>query len=252
MTSSDPPTVKSVTRAIELLAAIERLGNAGITELTEETGMPKSTVYEHLTTLEGQEYLVKHDDAYQIGLRFLTHGGLARSKLDIFRVGKKEIDSLADETGELATLAIEEHGWGVYLYVSRGENAVNLDTFVGRREHLHPTGIGKAILGQLSRERRDEIVEQRGLPEYTPQTITDRDTLESQLETIRDRGYSIDDQERVENLRCVAAPVQDGDIVGAISVSGPASRFDDHYLEGELAEAVVGAANVISLNINQY
>ena len=58
----------------------------------------------------------------------------------------------------------------------------------------------------------------------------------------------------MEGLRCVAATISDGDknVVGALSVSGPVSRFDREYVEGDLAEAVRGAANVVSLNMNKY
>ncbi|WP_245779502.1 IclR family transcriptional regulator [Halostagnicola kamekurae] len=90
-----------------------------------------------------------------------------------------------------------------------------------------------------------------GLPEVTDKTITDRSALKDQLEEIRERGYAIDDEERVIGMRCVAAPICDENDrpIGAISVSGPTNRFDDDIFKAEIPKNVLSTANVIEVNM---
>ena len=98
-------------------------------------------------------------------------------------------------------------------------------------------------------ERVNEIVEYRGLPAITENTITDPDGLRAELGTIRDRGYAIDNGERLQGLHCVSAPIMEDEeaVLGSISVSAPAHRLDDHQLEEELPKQIQESANVIEL-----
>jgi DNA-binding IclR family transcriptional regulator len=159
---------------------------------------------------------------------------------------------MAERTGELANLMVEQNGWGVYLYRSKGDQAVDLNTYVGLPTHLHTTALGKAILAYLPADRVDEIVDRRGLPAETERTVTDREALADRLAAVRERGYAIDDGEILDGVRCVAAPVRtsDGDILGSISVSAPTSRMGQERFETEIPNLVLSAANVIELNIN--
>lgn len=167
-------------------------------------------------------------------------------------MAEPEVKSLANETGELANLLVEEQGMGVYLMRSKGEVAVDLDTYAGLRTHLHATALGKSILAHLPGSRVEEIIERRGLERKTPRSVGSREELFEALECVRDRGYAIDDGERLEGLRCIAAPVKNSsdEVLGAISVSAPASRVSDDDLHGRLPERVLSAANVVELNIN--
>jgi DNA-binding IclR family transcriptional regulator len=143
---------------------------------------------------------------------------------------------------------VEEHGRRVYLYQSRGENAVQTDSHVGMRVQLHCCGIGKAIPAHLPAKRVTEIIDEYGLPRWTEYTITDEDELFDELETIRDRGVAIDDEEWIRGLRCVAAPVMcDGEVLGAISVSGPTKRVDEDDVD-RMIDLVRDTARVIELN----
>jgi DNA-binding IclR family transcriptional regulator len=99
-------------------------------------------------------------------------------------------------------------------------------------------------------ERREQIYTQRGLPAETPNTVTEKSRLEDELETIRDRGIAFDEEERAAHIRCIAAPIttDSGDVLGAVSVSGPISRMTDERIEAELIDKVEHAATVISIN----
>ncbi len=82
----------------------------------------------------------------------------------IYEVAKPEVSRMAVETGELANLMIEEQGYGIYIHTTSGDQAVALDTRLGKRIHLHKTAIGKALLSSFDDERVAEIIETRGLP----------------------------------------------------------------------------------------
>lgn len=244
--------VQTTEKTLALIEELMRRGSCGVTELADGSNMGKSMVHNHLTTLRKHGYVVKVGDEYRLGLKFLEVGGHIRKSMELYEVAEPEIKSLADETGELANLLVEEQGKGVYLMRAKGAKAVDLDTHAGLRTYLHTTGLGKAILAHLPEERVDEIIEQHGLERVTPQSIGTREELFETLGNVRERGYAIDDGERLEGLRCIAAPVKasSNEVLGSISVSAPASRVSDDDLHGELSKRVLNAANVIELNIN--
>ncbi|WP_416841799.1 IclR family transcriptional regulator [Haloferax sp. DFSO52] len=244
-------TIGALATSIRILESLKAKGSAGVTELSKELDLPKSTVYSHLRTLLEHEYVVRKGDDYCIGLKFLDYGEHGRTRMRLFEVAKPEVEALAEETGELANLLVEEHGEGVYLYRSKGEQAVNLDTHAGMRVNMHCTSLGKAVLAYLPEERVDEIIEHRGLPARTPNTVTSREELEEELATIRDQGFAYDNEERLSGLRCVSAPIKnaDGIAIGAVSVAGPTSRMKGEAFESEIPERVQSAANVIELNM---
>ncbi|WP_129113943.1 IclR family transcriptional regulator [Halegenticoccus tardaugens] len=243
--------IGALETSLHVLEALKRLGGAGVTELAKELNIPKSTVYSHLSTLRQNEYVMREGDTYRVGLKFLDLGEHARNRMGLYDMAKPQVDLLAEETGELANLLVEEHGEGVYIYRAKGSQAVQVDTRAGMRVKLHCTSLGKAILAYLPEEKVDVIINRWGLPERTPQTITNRETLEEELANIRERRYAQDDGERLPGLRCIAAPVldQNGRAVGAISVSGPKSRMRGEKFTKEIPELVQSAANVTELNM---
>ncbi|WP_324760458.1 IclR family transcriptional regulator [Haloarcula sp. GH36] len=257
---SEPPSqpesgrrVQAVQISCDILEALRENDGAGVSELAAQLDRSKATIHSHLATLTDNEYVVKHGDTYEISLRFVDIGEYAKNQIDIYEVAKEEVDRLAAETGEVAQFMVEEHGRGVYLHKARGENAIQTASYTGNRKDLHCTALGKAILSQLSTERIDEIIQRHGLPQRTEKTVTSREELFEVLERIREEGVAFDDEEILKGLRCIAAPIEHptGAIYGAISISGPTSRFKGDRFHEELPEIVQGAANVIEVNATQ-
>jgi DNA-binding IclR family transcriptional regulator len=244
--------VRTTDKTFILIEELMYREPCGVTELANNVEMGKSAVHNHLTTLRKHGYVLKNGDKYQIGLKFLEVGGFTRKSMEFYQMAEPEVESLANKTGELANLLVEEQGMGVYLMRSKGEKAVDLDTYAGARTHLHTTALGKAILAYLPESRVEEIIERHGLEQTTPRSVESREELFEALEDVRSRGYAIDDGERLEGLRCIAAPINDSsdNVLGAISVSAPASRISDDDLHGHFPEQVLSAANVVELNIN--
>lgn len=242
--------IESIRKTNLVLKGLKELNGAGVSELADHMDMPKTTVHAHLTTLHSCELVSKVENKYQIGLRFVGLGKFVKNQFDLYSIAKDEVDMLAEESQDMAQFVIEEHGLGVYLYKAEPPRAVRTTAGVGDRRPLHCTGIGKSILSCFSDTHINEIIDRRGLPAKTENTITDFDKLMDELEDIREQGYAVDNEEIEPGLRCVAAPVDPDDksAVGAISISGPTGRLKDARLDNSLIEMVTDAANIIEIN----
>lgn len=251
MSNVNGSSVRAVERSLRIIRALQETPGATVTEVARRVDLPKSTVYNHIQTLYENRYLIKEGEKYRLGLRFLEHGGHTRSQMDIFKVAKPEIETLADDLGELVNLTTEEHGRGVYLYQERGKDAITLDSYVGKHQYLHSTAFGKAMLAFMPEDRVEAILDRHGMPTRTDRTISDREELFSKLATIREQGYAADDEESLQGLRCVAAPIltQSDDILGAVSVSGPVSRLSGDRFTEEIPEQILNTTNVIEINM---
>lgn len=253
--TSDPKRaknpVKSTLTTFDIVEALKEEGGARVTDLANQLDLPKSSIHNYLSTLAQRGYVVQRDNKYYVSLRFLDLGSEARSDLPIYDIAKPEVRTLAEETGELANLMVEENGEGVYIHRETGEDAVMVDTNTGQRVHLHNTALGKAILAFYPQERVVEILDQHGMPETTASTITSREELFAELKDVRERGIAFDDEERLDGLRCVAAPVlgDNDEPLGAISVSGPTRRMSEDRFTDDIPAAIQNVVNVIELNV---
>ncbi|MCO8256400.1 IclR family transcriptional regulator [Haladaptatus sp. AB618] len=250
MTRESPTPVRTTARSFDIIETLRELDGARLTEVSAHLDLPDSTVHNHLRTLVQRGYVVRDDNTYYVSLQFLDFGEYARSRRKVYELAKSEIDKLADESEESANLLVEEGGHGVYIYNARGGDAIPLDTHPGKRVPLHATALGKVILAYLPESRVNEIFDRLGLPAETPKTITDREELRTELERVRENGRAVDDEERVPGIRCVAVAIknENGQVIGAISVSGPASRIDADP-DGSLLDDLLRAKNIIELKL---
>jgi DNA-binding IclR family transcriptional regulator len=243
--------VNAVEKTLEIAQALQEHEGVGVTELADEVDLPRSTVFNHLKTMAEHEFVVNEGGSYRLGCQFLKLGAKARSYHDVHEVARQEVNRLAKETGEISALLIEEHGLGVFLHRAEGEQAVHIDSYTGQRIELHGAALGKAILASLPRERVVDIVERRGLPALTENTITTRDALFEELGQIADTGVAFDDEERLNGLRSVASPITDADdtVLGAVSIAGPTSRVQDARFRETFPSKLRDAVNVINLDL---
>lgn len=241
--------IRAVRIAFAIIDLLQSHDRMGVTEIATELGHSKSTVHSHLKTLEDLEILVQTDDGYRLSLRILDMAKHVRGQIGNYEVIKTEVETLAEETEEIVQFGIEEHGRVSYLCKAMGDRAVETASQVGTQQPMYSTALGKTILAFLPDEERAEIVQSCDFTPKTRKTITDVDELHSDLRRTRERGYGIDDEENIEGLRCIAAPVKNQEaVLGAISISGPSSRFTDDRLTDDLSNFVQRAANVIELN----
>lgn len=243
-------TIKSVETALRILEELRDSDCTGVTELAESLDISKGTVHHHINTLARQNYLEREDGTYRLGLGMLTFGGAARTRERIFALARDDVDRLAEETGELVTLVAEWDGNGVTLYQSAGANVDEVTSHVGEVQELHCTAAGKAFLAKLPDERLDDILDVNELTRYTENTITDPDQLAAELERTRSQGIAFDDEEYRDGKRCVASAVCDnsGELLGAISVSGPVERVGDDRFRSEIPHQIRNTVGVVEIN----
>lgn len=251
--SKQSSRVKTSDTVFDIVEALHSMNGPSLVELDQKLDFAKSTLHNHLTTLEQKKYVIQKEGEYKLSLKFLEHGMLAKNDTDISNVGQPVIEELAEETGEVAWIIVEEHGEAVYLNKAMGEKAIQTHASVGGRAHLHHLATGKVILAYLPEERVSEIIDQHGLPELTPNTITDRETLFKELEQIREDGIAFNDKETLDGLRAIAAPVlrEGEEIQGAVCISGPANRLTVDRCQEEIRPRLLEATNEIELKL-QY
>lgn len=252
-TDTDTRRVKSVDQAFAIIDYVEEDEGVTLSEIAEELEMPVSTAHIHLSTLVHNGYLIKEDGKYRCSLKFLRKGGKMRDNMVLFQVAKPELDDLQQATGEHTNLMLEEKTQVVQLYKSQGSETIDDDAPVGKYFHPHVTAAGKAILAEKSEGAIEEFLAEEGLPAYTDQTITDENALYEELETIREREYSVNREEHYPGVAAVGIAIQstgDGPI-GAITVSGPVGRMGTDRIETELVPALQTKKNVIELRVRQ-
>lgn len=256
MSSNDPPrTIKSVETACRLIEALRSSNGSTVTALANELNRSPGTVSTYLTTLQKYGIAVEKNQGYDLGPEFLTLGEYVRHHSVLYQAAKEEVDHLVEETGECGHLIIEHKGQIYALYETFGDNAVGVEYHNRKREvplsHIHCTAAGKAILANIPENQAKEILADKGLAQNTANTITDIDHLLEQLATIREQGFAFADEEQMHGIRAVGAPIKmaNGEVAGAIAISGPTTRLKDSVFREEFPEYVTHAANVAEVNL---
>ncbi|MDG5821404.1 IclR family transcriptional regulator [Natronococcus sp. A-GB7] len=252
---SESRTLKTVSRLIKIIEVLARSGSIGVTTLARRLDLSKSTVHAYLKTLEENGFVVKGGEKYQLAHELMLLGESIRSQHILYQAGRGEIEELATETGQYAHLTIEENGKGINLYQARGETVAGYEyqsAKLHQPDHLHLTAAGKAILAFLPRDQVEVILNRHGLQRHTVNTITEREALFEELKTIRECGHAFNDEEEIDGFRAVGAPIRrpDGELLGALSVSGPTSVLAGDRFYEELPKAVTRTANEIEVSIN--
>ncbi|MBB6646164.1 IclR family transcriptional regulator [Halobellus ruber] len=245
----EPGTVGATETSFAILSYLKEQSGANVTEIATGLDLSKSTVYNHLRTLNRLGYVAKEDKRYHLGLKFLDLGNAARDRQDLYEVAKGEIDDLVSTIGEHGYVMVEEMGRGVYIYQSKTARGIQTDSHIGTTVDLHATAVGKAYLAHLPEDRRASILDDLDLPSRTESTYTDRDRLEAELEAVRRQGVAFNNEERFVGLRAVGAPVlgPDDEVLAAISISGPTTRLTGDRYRSEIPEKVRETARIIGI-----
>ena len=221
--------VQSVERAFELLELMtDAGGSATLSELSAMSSLPLPTIHRLLRTLVGLGYVRQLPNRrYSLGPRLIRLGEGASTQLGALAL--PVLKNLVDQLGETANMAVLDSDQVLYIAQAPSRHSMRTFTEVGRRAHSHATGVGKAILAQLSDDQVRAMMERTGLPAATRASITDIAQLLADLELIRARGYAVDEEEQELGVRCFAAAVPGAPTPTAISVSGPTSRVDEAF-----------------------
>lgn len=217
--------VAAVERALAVLDALAGGGELGTNEIARRTKINASTVSRLLATLAAGRLVEHAPDAgrYRLGLRCIELGNAVLSRLDLRAVARPQLEALAAETGETATLSAPGEPDAITVDFVQSEATIQSVARVGRPSIGHATATGKVLLafGAIGLPRPP-------LEAFTARTITDSHALELEIARVRDRGYATAVGEREEELNAIAAPVFGvrGALVAIVGVQGPAARFD--------------------------
>lgn len=219
-------------------------------DMVEDLDLHKSTLYRLLEAMRSHG-LVEQDretGKYHLGVKLFELGMLAVGRLEISKCAIPALEKLVELTGETAHLCIFENPDVVYVAKVESKQDLRMPSYVGRRNPAYCTGVGKAILAELPPEELDAYLSETRLQSFTKKTIIIPEELKKQLQEVRFRGYSFDDEEINEGLRCIGSAIRDytGKTIAAVSIAGPSMRITKSRIP-ELAESVVEAANSISV-----
>ncbi len=260
MTAKDDRyNIRVLDRAISVLQTLSDGKPRTLVELSDAIGLNNSTTFRLVSSLASHNFLERDEQSgkYTLGLACLELARSYQINNHIRRAALPELETLRDATGETIHLAILDRMEVFYLEKLHGLHAIGLmSSHVGGRALAYCTGLGKLLLAYTDPERVRAHYEKTGFIRFTNTTITDIDRLLGELESIRHQGYAFDWGEHEPDVRCVAAPIfdSDGQVVAAISISGPASRMDPLESDQARINNIQHAAAEISarLGYRQY
>jgi DNA-binding IclR family transcriptional regulator len=258
----------SLERALAILERIEQTpGGLRHADISREMHIPRSTCTYILSRLEQKGYVTRDEGSgcYQIGLTpvALAHGALRA--IGVRSIAEPALYRLVSATGLSAGIGVLERGR--VLIIDRVEGpefvreAVEVaeglklrqperrreDRDIGRELPVHATALGKVLLAFLPAAQALALVEDSPLVRQTRNTITSKVRLLRELETVREEGYAVSDEEQALGIRAVAAPIQNGagEVSAGVSLNGSVADQAWHDL-GQLIGLVKDAAREIS------
>ena len=200
--------------------------------------LPKPTAHRLVTSLEEKGYLVRSIDRRGV----IVGPELRMLALDVMRASLSDfathsiLERLSNELGETCNIGILSGSEVVYVdRVESVASPLRLQFGVGSRVPLHCTAIGKLLTSELSDKARVQLLGNAKLSAATPRTITDPKAMDAELQSIRERGYAVDDEEYILGVFCTAVPITDqGQTVAALAVQAPKVRLNLETLEHSL------------------
>ena len=242
---SDKDTINSIDRALDILLVLQQEGKEmGVTQISKELGLYKSTVCRTLATMEKRNFVQQNPDngKYWLGLKLYSIGMLIREKMPLKNIAYPYAKALSDKFKEVVHISVLDQSAVVFpkhIIIDKIESDQVLSVIppIGSIAACHSAAVGKCLLAFSAPEYIEKFVGNE-LPVYTINTITNWDDLQAELKTIRQEGYALDHEELELGLTCVAAPIfgTDQKVVAALSLSGPtarikSSKFADVVLE---------------------
>jgi DNA-binding IclR family transcriptional regulator len=239
--------VQSVDRALSILEYLAEYGTAGVTEIAKWLGVHKSTAFRLVVALEQRQLVeqVEERGKYRLGFGLIRLAGATSAQLDLTKEGRPVCVRLAGAFGETVNIAVLDSASATNITQEHGSTMVTTRNWVGKRTPLHATSSGKVLLAWTEGDVLRELLAE-GVPVFTDRTVTEPGRLRAELEQVRVRGWASCSEELEVGLNSVAAPIHGagGEVVAAVSVSGPTYRFGTEDFEAAAAKLCAGAAEI--------
>lgn len=245
----EPMKVQSLDRAFDILELLSREQHGlNLTEIGNRLELHKSTVYRILNALKNRGYIEKTArGSYRLGMEFIELTSLYLNNLELKTEAQPVLRELSAATGNTSFLAIPQDNEIIYIDKMETHNSMRKYSIIGKRAPLYCTALGKSLLADKTADQIRLLYEEQTLEGYTARTITSIDSLVEEIAKTRERGWSIDNEEYENGIRCIGAPIHDyrREIIAAVSISGYVSSVAQGHAD-ELAVHVVKAAEEIS------
>jgi DNA-binding IclR family transcriptional regulator len=223
-------SVPSIERALSVLQCLGH-SNRGfsISEIGRRLKIPKSSAHLILTTLERRGFLQKNTQTgrYHFGLQLVSLSRSALENLDLREEAIPFLRCLMQESGLTVHMAVLERNEAVIIEKIEAPGLVRLASWIGRRLDVNCTGVGKVLIAFLPNDELDYLLRTKVFARHNSRTIISKSALRRELTLVRQLGYALDNEEDEPGLRCIGAPVFDGNgkVVAAISVAGTTSQI---------------------------
>ncbi|MCB1776621.1 MAG: DNA-binding transcriptional regulator KdgR [Candidatus Competibacteraceae bacterium] len=244
-----PESVTAVLRVFGLLMALSERKEMSISDLSIRLAMPKATVYRFLQTMKslGFVYQEPESERYGLTMKLFELGAKVLQHVDMLELAKSQMQILSEKTLETIHLGVLADGEVVYVHKVDARHYLGMYSRVGRRAPVYATAIGKAMLAWEKPARRDAIIADLCFIRVQKNSVTSAEQFLAELESTRQRGYGLDNQEFEEHVICISVPIFDhwNDVVGGLSISIPEFRFDPDRQE-EYANLLITAGREVS------
>lgn len=253
--SPKPPRIQSLARASAIIDVIAAGGEEGVglSEISRVTSLNKTTAFNLLASLVTLRFLDQdqHSRCYRLGLRNLELGRIVQQNLHISHLARPVLADLCKKTNETVNLGLPHLLELSVIDSFQGSRVLHATSYAGWRSLYHCTALGKAFMARWDEPTRRTVYRLRGLPQLTPNTITDINILEAQLDQFLVQGYALDVEENEIGVNGIASAVINGlgEVAAAISVCGPSNRLTEQVME-QIAADVITAADLISAAIS--
>jgi len=241
--------VPMVANVIRVLEAFQNNGpQLTLNEVIVSCGIAKASTYRVLETLRHAGYLSKSPQGrYRLTYRLLDIALVVLGHTPLRKVALPYLEQLQRSSGETVNLGIFEGDHVVYTDVLESSSRLRIVPPIGSHGSFHATALGKAMLAWFPEEALNELMRKCSLKRFTATTITSKKGFLEELESVRVRGYAIDNEEENVGCSCLAVPVFDyrREVAGAISISAPSSRLSATRM-AQLGSHLKKVANEIS------
>ncbi len=224
----------TVIKTLDILNLFAHHAKLSLQELMNLTGMPRTSLLRMLASLEEMGFLQKDSDGkYNLGLIFLEFGQRVAERLDIRRIALPVMRQLQQDADEAVNLIIVDGNEAVYIEKIDTPHPVKAYTGIGRRAPLYGGACPKILLAFMAKAERERYIEETSLVHYAQGTIVDKEQLRQDIQTIRNRGYSVSHSELRDFTSAVAVPIfnQEGHCVAGLSLVGLTVRFTADRIE---------------------
>lgn len=223
--------VKSIIKAAKVIEELAyKEAPISLTTLSKEVSIPPSTLHRILSSLKAVNFVKQNSDGKYLpgsSLNMLSYALLQQE--DLRELAMPYLETLKEETNESANLVVLSSDYKEVIYIAQAESDATVRGFsyIGSRAPSYATAVGKVMLADADWAEVSSALQESGMRALTGSTITELDTLEGELEEIRNKGFAVDREETERGAACIAAPLYgpDNEVEAAISISGPSNRI---------------------------